>query len=61
MNSHTLYEAKVKNSKDFPKKRDGNVPNLSEKEDTGLQYGVDISAMLYAYTLHQYDNMEYNK
>ena len=60
MNSHTLSEANNQNSIDYTKKRDGNVPNISEMEDTGLQDGVDIDVMIPASTLHQYANMEYN-
>ena len=60
MNSHALYEAKNNNSIDCTKKRDVNVPNISEMEDTGLQDGVDIDAMLSASTLFQYSNMEFN-
>ena len=38
----------------------GNFPNESEMEDTGLQDGVDIDAMFYSSTLHQYENVECN-
>ena len=37
MNSHTLSEAKNNNSIDSTNKRDGNFPNVSEMEGTGLQ------------------------
>ena len=57
MNSHTLSEANNHNSIDYTKKRDGNVSNVSEMEDTELQDGVDIDVMLPASTLHQYSNM----
>ena len=60
MNSHTLYESNIHNSKDSTNKRDGNVPNIYETVDTGLQDGVDIDAMLSASALHQYANMECN-
>ena len=39
---------------------DENVPNVSEIENTGLQYCVYIDVMLPEYTLRQYSNMEYN-
>ena len=36
MNCHTLSEAKNMSSIDSAKKMDGNVPNVSEMEDTVL-------------------------
>ena len=60
INSHALSEAKNNSSIYSTNKRDGNVPNVSEMEDNGLQYGVDINYMLSTSTLHQYDNMEWN-
>ena len=35
MNSHTLSEANNQNSIESTKKRDGNVPKISEMEDNG--------------------------
>ena len=56
MNHHTLSEVNNNNSIDSTKKRDGHFPNVSEIEDTGLQDGVDVDAMLYVSTNHQYSN-----
>ena len=60
MKNHTVSEAKNHNSKYSTNKRDGNFPNVSEMEDTGLQDGVDIDGILSAWTLYQYSNMEHN-
>ena len=56
----TIYEAKNQNSVDSTRKRDGNVPNISEMEDTGFQDVVEIGIMLPASTLHQHANTECN-
>ena len=56
MNSRTLSEANNHIYVDSTNKRDGNVPNWSEMEDTELQDGVYSDAMLSASTLFQYDN-----
>ena len=53
MNSHILSESKNQNFIDFTKKLDGNVPNVSEMEDTGLQDGAYIDVMLPAYKLNK--------
>ena len=45
MNSHNLYKAKKPSYLDYTKKKDGNVPNVSKIEDTGLQDGADIDAI----------------
>ena len=45
---------------DSIKKRDKNVPIVSEMEDTGLQYGVNIGAKFYASRLNQYVNIKWN-
>ena len=58
INSHTLSEEKNPNPIDSTKKRDGNIPNVSEMKYNVLKDGVDIDAMLYASTLHQFDNTE---
>ena len=60
MNIHTLSEAHNCNSVYSTKKRYGKFLNVSKMEDTVLQDGVDIDAMLSASTPHQYANMEYN-
>ena len=60
MNSHTIYKANNHNSIYSTNKRDVNFPNLSEMEDTGLHYGIDIDAMLYAFTLNTYSDTEHN-
>ena len=57
MNGHTLSEAKYHNSIDSTNKRYENVTNISEMEDTGLQDGVDIDAVLPASAINQYSNM----
>ena len=57
MNSQTLSESNNHNSIDYTKKRDGNVTNVSELKDNGLQDGVDTGAILSLSTLHQYANM----
>ena len=57
MNNHTISGANNNNTVYSTKKRDGNVPTISEIEDDGFQYGVDIDVMLPASTLHQYSNM----
>ena len=56
MNSHTISEANNPSSVYSTNKRDGKFPNVSEMEDTGFYNGVDIDAMFYASTLHQYPN-----
>ena len=56
MTSNILYEAKNPSSIYYKKKRDGNIPNLFEMEDTGLQDGFDSDAMFCASTLRQYAN-----
>ena len=60
MKIQILFKAKDKNSVNYTKKRDGHVTNLYELEDTRLQDGVEIYAMIYASTLHQYYTMELN-
>ena len=60
MNSHTLYEATKHISVYSTEKRDRNVTNVYEMEDTGLKDGVGISVMLDTFKLHQYANMELN-
>ena len=57
MNSHTQYEANNMSYLDYIKKRGGNVPNVSEIEDTVLQDGVDIDAMFSGSSLHKYYNI----
>ena len=57
---HTPYEANNTNYLDYTKKRDVNVPNVSEMEGNRLQDGVDIDAICYSSTLHQYDNIGCN-
>ena len=52
MNFCNLYEAKNLSSMDAAKKMNGNVPKLSQMEDTRFQDGVDIDAVLSASTLH---------
>ena len=47
MDSNTLSESNNQNYIDPKNIRDGNIPNISEMEDTGLQDGVDIDSMLY--------------
>ena len=56
MNSHTLSKANDPITIDYINKRDGNVPNVSEMGDTGLQDGVDIYFTLSSFTIHQYSN-----
>ena len=51
MNIHTISEKKNQNRIDSTKKRDGNVPNVSEMEDSGLRDGVYIDIILPASTL----------
>ena len=46
MNIHNISETKNHNSIVYTKKRDGNVTNVSEMEDTRLQDCVDIDDML---------------
>ena len=60
MNSHTLYEANKLSSLDYTKKRNVNVPNVSEMEGIRLQYGVGVDALFPVSTLRQYSNMECN-
>ena len=60
MNSHTLSDGNNQNSINYTKKGDENVPNVSETEDSRLQDGVEIDAILYSSTIHQYANMECN-
>ena len=60
MNCCNLYEAKNLSSIESAKKMNGNVPNVSEMEDTGFQDGFNIDAVLSASTLHQYANTEFN-
>ena len=60
MNIHTLSEAKNHNSVDSTKKIDENNPNRSEKENTGLQDGVDVDGMLPIPTIYLFANVEYN-
>ena len=57
MNIHTIFEANNHNSIDDTKKRDENVPNLSEMENNWLQDGVEIDVMLPASKIHQYYDM----
>ena len=57
MNNHIIPGANNHNTIYYTKKRDGNVPNISEIEDDGFQYSVDIDVMLLASTLHQYASM----
>ena len=60
MKIHTISESKNLSYIYYTNKRDGNVPNVSEMKDTGLQDGVDIDAMFYACKINQYFNMECN-
>ena len=60
MNSHTVSESNNHSSVYSTDKRNENVTNLSQMENTGMQYGVDIQFMLPAYTLHKYANIEFN-
>ena len=60
MNSHTPTESNNLSSVDSTKKEDGNVPNVSDMEDTGLQYCVGIDAMFSKSAIHQYTDMEHN-
>ena len=57
MTNNVLYEAKNMSSIYSKKKRDENIPNLSEMEDTELQDGFDSGAVFSASTLHQYANI----
>ena len=57
MKSHTLSEAKNQTSIDSTNKRYGNVPNVYEMEDTGIQDKVDIGAISSSITIHQYSNI----
>ena len=52
-----LSQAKNNNYIYSAHKSDGQLPNIFEIEDTGLQYGVAIDYLLFASTLHQYANM----
>ena len=60
VNSHIIYKTKNQNSIYYTKKRDGNVTNVPEMEDTISHDGVDVDVMLPASKLHQYANMECN-
>ena len=42
MNSHTVSESNNHSSVYSTDKRNENVTNLSQMENTGMQYGVDI-------------------
>ena len=57
MNSHTISESNNHNYIDTTKKMDGNVPNIYEMADTGLQDSIEIYVMLPVSKLHQYSNM----
>ena len=60
MKSHTISEANNRDSVDSKNKRGENVTNKSGMENSVLQDGVYVDAMLSASTLHQYANMEFN-
>ena len=60
MNSYIIYEVKKLSYSEYTKKTDGNVLNIYEMEDTGLQDNVEIDSIYPASKLNQYANMEFN-
>ena len=60
MNGYTWYKANNHNFISYTKKWNGNIINVSEMEDTWLQGGIDIDAVLSTSTLHQYSSMVCN-
>ena len=60
MNSHNISESDNQNFIYTKNKRDCNILNVPLMGKTVLQDGAEITNMLYAPTLHQHANMEYN-